>query len=301
MKVVIFLLFMLLFPGFLIAQDIIKMGERTTRKVERKVESGINRGIDRTINDAEKEVRNSMKKKKDTKKKAETAGKSAGSPAVTEKYDFVPMPKSLFNLSANLLGSQDETTIYFNQMTELVSLEGQKGKWVKLEPNSAYTLKHTGLLKDQFAMEAVMIPQFNFDNNNEINIGFLFADSASFKQLSDNSFLENSGFDQVNSFTSVVLSKAKSSDDLYITAQTKRVNEALRTVKKIKYIPETASVNKNTFALIRTGNIVRVYYCNRKITSFQDNTTEPFKLVIFATDETGVSSMYLQQVSLTTK
>lgn len=49
------------------SQDIIKLGEKTAKKVQRKVDSGINRSIDKTLNDAEKEIKNSGKKTPDKK------------------------------------------------------------------------------------------------------------------------------------------------------------------------------------------------------------------------------------------
>lgn len=85
-------------------QDIMKIGERTNKKIQRKVESGINRGIDRTINDAEKDIRNSMKSKpqKDSgKKTGDSKTKEPGQTGVTEKYDFKPMSKSVLSFNAN--------------------------------------------------------------------------------------------------------------------------------------------------------------------------------------------------------
>ncbi|MBK8603261.1 MAG: hypothetical protein IPN87_09320 [Saprospiraceae bacterium] len=82
------------------SQDIIKLGEKTAKKVQRKVDSGINRSIDKTLNDAEKEIKNSGKKTPDKKTSSSsktTSSSSTGtSPSgVQENMILNPLIKSI--------------------------------------------------------------------------------------------------------------------------------------------------------------------------------------------------------------
>ncbi len=291
-----------------IAQDIIKLGEKTAKKVQRKVDSGINRGIDKTLNDAEKEIKNSGKKKTPDKKssgsdKTTTGTTSSGSgpSGVQEKYDFKPFDKINYSFKANEIKSQEETAKYFNQTVELVQLENQKGNWIKLEPNIAYCPTNQKSFSNNWTIELNMIPQLNFEAANDINLGIALVDSVDFENLKTNISLEPGILDSLKDFHLIQLNKTKGKDDINIVVKSKKATNKLPVNKKIKYVPADAAVNKNIFAISNSGSIAKVYYCNKKITSFQNSSKNPKKIILFVLDDSNESSLYIQSLSVTVK
>ncbi len=287
----------------LIAQDIIKLGEKTAKKVERKVESGINRGIDKTLNDAEKEIKNSGKKSttKDKSGSGKTSTGGTSTNTVQEKYDFKPFEKTTFSFNANNLKSQEESNKYFNQTVELVQLEEQKGKWIKLESNSAYCPINVPQLSDNWTVESVIIPQMNFEAGGEVNVGFALIDTAEFNKLAADPFLGKSTLDSLKDFHIIQLNKPNSKNELNIIVKSKKATSKTPVIKKLKYIPGDAAINKNTFAFSNSGNITKIYYCNKKITSFQNSSKTPKKIILFVLDESNESSLYLQSMTIAGK
>lgn len=288
-------------------QDIIKLGEKTAKKVQRKVDSGINRGIDKVLNDAEKEIRNSGKSKKEPSK-GKSSGNSSKSPtgsqdgnnSVQEKYDFKPFGKPAYSFNANSLNKQEDTNIYFNQAVELVQLDNQKGKWIKLEPNNAYCPKIPQPFFNNWAIEINMIPQINFDAGNEINIGIALVDSLVFEQFFNNTALNQAFADSLEDYSTIQLNKPKSKDELNIVIKSKKAGSDQVFDKKARYFPRDAPINKNMFAISNSGTITKIYYCNKKITSFQHSGNKPKKVILFVLDESNESSLYVQNLSITT-
>ena len=288
------------------SQDIIKLGEKTAKKVQRKVDSGINRSIDKTLNDAEKEIKNSGKKTPDKKTSSSsktTSSSSTGtSPSgVQEKYDFKPFDKINYSFKANDIKSQDETSKYFNQTVELVQLENQKGNWIKLEPNIAYCPLNQKLFSNNWAIEINMIPQLNFEAANEINLGIALVDSVDFDNFTTNISLEAGILDSLKDFHLIQLNKPKGKEEINIVVKSKKATNKLPVNKKIKYTPVDAAVNKNTFAISNSGTISKIYYCNKKITSFQNSSKNPKKMILFVLDDSNESSLYIQSLSVTVK
>lgn len=98
----------------------------------------------------------------------------------------------------------------------------------------------------------------------------------------------------------IQLNKPASKDELNILTKT-RMDGQKPTARKTRYIPGDSVVNRNTFAISNTGTITKVYYCNRKVTSFQNKSKEAKKIVLFVIDEGGESALYLQSIMVTSK
>ena len=284
-------------------QDIMKIGERTNKKIQRKVESGINRGIDRTINDAEKDIRNSMKSKpqKDSgKKTGDSKTKEPGQTGVTEKYDFKPMSKSVLSFNANNMKDDNQTTESFNQVIELVQLDGFKGKWIKLLPNSAYCPIMSQAINGDWAIEMNLLPQVGESNKSDINFSIALVGENDYNRLFSDSGLDAHEMDSLYNYVMVQINKPASKDELNILTKT-RMSGTKPLVRKKKYIPVNSEVNRNTFAISNTGSITKVYYCNRKITSFQNKSQDAMKIILFVIDDSGESALYLQDINITSK
>jgi outer membrane protein OmpA-like peptidoglycan-associated protein len=165
------------------------IGGRIENAIERKVDQGIDRSIDKGVNEAEENIKKGGKKVKEGEKKEENngagnttnqSGNNSNSASNTgtndpknsppsslqsySKFDFIPGEKviALEDFSQDAVGDFPAKW-NTNGNGEIVTIDGQQGKWLKFGPNSIIYPEFINGLPENFTVE------FNLACTNEFS------------------------------------------------------------------------------------------------------------------------------------
>lgn len=163
------------------------IGGRIENAIEKKVDQGIDRSIDKGVNEAEENIKKGGKKVKEGDKKEETNGTgnntnsnngntnsspNSNNPKVDppsslqsySKFDFIPGEKviAIEDFSQDAVGDFPAKW-NTNGNGEIVTIDGQQGKWLKFGPESIIYPEFVNGLPENFTVE------FNLACSNEFS------------------------------------------------------------------------------------------------------------------------------------
>jgi len=165
-KILLPLMAIFLFSATASSQVLKRLGDRAKQKIENKAGDK----VDKTIDDATDGKKKTETEEGEVKEKTdgdETKVKTKSNNVSLKsysKYDFVPGDKIVYaeDFSQDVIG---EFPVKWNTngSGEIVTLEGQQGKWLKMNEDTKYESAYTSKLPENYTVEFDLITEFKDD------------------------------------------------------------------------------------------------------------------------------------------